>query len=171
MTSHGSWTSATASTRAWISTWKWRPSTATRTVRPCSKPSASARRSACNAARANPRLSPLGCQVQPPRPVVVSCRSLRERAEVRRVRFLVRGRVQGVAFRAFAQREAGRLGITGFIRNRDDGAVEGEAQGTEVQLAEFERWLGSGPQWARVDRVEAEDLAAVAAESAFEVRR
>ena len=42
----------------------------------------------------------------------------------------VRGRVQGVGFRCFAQETAESLGLTGWVRNREDGAVEAEAQGT-----------------------------------------
>ena len=72
-------------------------------------------------------------------------------------RFIVRGRVQGVMFRAGAVDEAERLGVTGRIWNRDDGAVEAEAAGTAEQLAAFERWLHHGPKHARVESVEVED--------------
>ena len=73
-------------------------------------------------------------------------------------RFVVRGRVQGVMFRATAVDEATRLGVRGRIWNRDDGAVEAEAEGTPDQLAAFERWLHRGPPHASVEAVEAEDL-------------
>lgn len=73
-------------------------------------------------------------------------------------RFVVRGRVQGVMFRATAADEAARLGVSGRIWNRDDGAVEAEAVGSAEQLAAFERWLHRGPSHARVESVDAEDL-------------
>ena len=73
-------------------------------------------------------------------------------------RFVVRGRVQGVMFRATAVDQATRLGVRGRIWNRDDGAVEAEAQGSPDQLAAFERWLRRGPPHARVESVDAEDL-------------
>ena len=75
-----------------------------------------------------------------------------------RRRFVVRGRVQAVMFRATAADEARRLGIDGRIWNRDDGAVEAEAEGDPERLAEFERWLHRGPPHARVESVHAEDL-------------
>ena len=50
-------------------------------------------------------------------------------------RFLVRGRVQGVGFRWFVEREAHLLGIAGWVRNNHDGSVEVLAQGTRDQLA------------------------------------
>ncbi|HEX6814013.1 MAG TPA: acylphosphatase, partial [Planctomycetota bacterium] len=46
---------------------------------------------------------------------------------MRRVRFVVVGRVQGVAFRACTQKAAQQFGIVGFVQNRADGAVEGQA--------------------------------------------
>ena len=73
-------------------------------------------------------------------------------------RFIVRGRVQGVMFRVSAAAEAERLGVSGRIWNRDDGAVEAEASGGAEQLAAFERWLHHGPSHGRVGSVDAEDL-------------
>ena len=63
--------------------------------------------------------------------------------------------MQGVGFRAETLRAARRLGLSGWVRNRDDGAVEAEAQGPEPAVAEFAHWIASGPSWARVERVEA----------------
>lgn len=68
-------------------------------------------------------------------------------------RFRVEGRVQGVGFRWSAVGEARRLGITGWVRNRDDGAVEGEVQGDPAALEAFRHWLERGPPAARVDAV------------------
>lgn len=69
-------------------------------------------------------------------------------------RFLVRGRVQGVGFRWFVEREAHTLGVAGWVRNNADGAVEVMAQGTSEQLAALRGRLQQGPRAARVDHVE-----------------
>jgi acylphosphatase len=66
----------------------------------------------------------------------------------------VRGRVQGVGFRYSAVREAGRLGVKGWVRNAVNGDVEIWAEGSAGQLEVFSRWLRRGPQFARVDAVE-----------------
>lgn len=71
-------------------------------------------------------------------------------------RFVVKGRVQGVGFRWWTAREAGRWGIVGTVRNRSDGAVEVEATGHETAMAGFAAALEHGPPPARVDAVEAE---------------
>jgi acylphosphatase len=69
-------------------------------------------------------------------------------------RFLVRGRVQGVGFRWFVEREARLLGVAGWVRNNADGAVEVLAQGTREQLAGLRTRLQQGPRAARVDDVD-----------------
>jgi acylphosphatase len=69
-------------------------------------------------------------------------------------RFLVRGRVQGVGFRWFVEREAHILGIAGWVRNNHDGSVEVQAQGTRDQLMGLRSRLREGPRAARVDAVE-----------------
>ena len=74
-------------------------------------------------------------------------------------RFIVRGRVQGVNFRATAAEQARRLGLHGRIWNREDGAVEAEADGSPDALERFEAWLRRGPSYASVESVEAEPLA------------
>lgn len=69
-------------------------------------------------------------------------------------RYLVRGRVQGVGYRYFVLRLAEGMGVTGFARNRSDGAVEVVAEAPEELLADFEQRLGEGPAFARVEGVE-----------------
>jgi acylphosphatase len=73
--------------------------------------------------------------------------------EVAARRFVVRGRVQGVGFRWFVEREAHILGIAGWVRNNHDGSVEVLAQGTHDQLAGLLSRLRQGPRAARVDDV------------------
>lgn len=52
-------------------------------------------------------------------------------------RFKVHGRVQGVFFRKFTQKEALSLGLVGFVRNADDGTVEGDAQGSNEKIEQL----------------------------------
>jgi acylphosphatase len=73
---------------------------------------------------------------------------------LKQVHLVVRGRVQGVFFRASAQREARRLGLTGWVKNRPDGPVELFAEGEEDELKELIAWANRGPSAARVDRVD-----------------
>lgn len=72
---------------------------------------------------------------------------------MKRLRAYVHGIVQGVGFRAFAQSEALRLGLKGYVRNCADGSVEVVAEGSEEQLEAFLRRLRIGPAGARVDMV------------------
>jgi acylphosphatase len=80
------------------------------------------------------------------------------------LRYRVRGRVQGVFFRAGTRDEALRLGLTGWVRNAGNGDVEILACGAEAGLTDLERWLWQGPPAARVEAVErlaAQELAPV----------
>lgn len=79
--------------------------------------------------------------------------SSREKADLAR-RFIVRGRVQGVGFRWFVEREAHILGIAGWVRNNADGSVEVLGQGSRDQLLGLRSRLRQGPRAARVDDVE-----------------
>ena len=72
----------------------------------------------------------------------------------KRLQVIVRGRVQGVFFRASTQREARRLGLTGWVSNRRDGAVEVVAEGGEDELRELLAYCNRGPSAARVDKVD-----------------
>jgi acylphosphatase len=74
-------------------------------------------------------------------------------------RWYVRGRVQGVGYRAFAQRSAHALGLTGYARNLDDGRVEVYAAGPSEKLAELTPLLHRGPRWADVRGVEEQEAA------------
>lgn len=73
---------------------------------------------------------------------------------LKQVHLTVKGRVQGVFFRASTQREAKRLGLTGWVRNRPDGAVEMCVEGEEDSLKEMIAWAHRGPSAARVDKVD-----------------
>lgn len=84
-------------------------------------------------------------------------------------RFLVRGRVQGVGFRWFVEREAQMLSIAGWVRNNADGTVEVLAQGTSHQLSGLHSRLRQGPRAARVDSVEVSDVRPSANLSSFRI--
>jgi acylphosphatase len=74
---------------------------------------------------------------------------------VKRVRVLVRGRVQGVFFRAEARERAESFGGAGWIRNTGDGSVEAVFEGPDEQVDSLVEWCRRGPAGARVDEVEA----------------
>ena len=75
-------------------------------------------------------------------------------ASLTRRRFVVSGRVQGVGFRWLARHWAGKLGLSGWARNREDGCVEAEVEGSAQAVAEFDRQLHLGPAGSHVDAVE-----------------
>lgn len=71
----------------------------------------------------------------------------------------VRGRVQGVGYRDSCAREAEKLHLSGWVRNRLDGSVEVLLQGPPERLARLVEWLHQGPPAARVDEVSVTPLA------------
>jgi len=83
-------------------------------------------------------------------------------------RWLVRGNVQGVGFRYFAQKTASLLGLTGYTRNLDDGRVEVYAVGPKEKLDEMAGHLRMGPRWSDVRGVDEEE-ATVHRYSSFEI--
>lgn len=84
-------------------------------------------------------------------------------------RFLVRGRVQGVGFRWFVEREAHILGIAGWVRNKADSSVEVLAMGTREQLSGLRSRLREGPRAARVDDVEESEANPVSGLTTFRI--
>lgn len=85
--------------------------------------------------------------------------------------FLVKGRVQGVGFRWFVQREAYQLGLRGWVRNTADGDVEVLAAGSEEQLRKLYASLKRGSRGSRVDGIEQHPRTDAEAENlqAFEI--
>ena len=82
-------------------------------------------------------------------------------------RYLVSGLVQGVGFRHAMRREAQRLGLHGWVRNRADGTVEAVAVGADGWLDALQRWAHHGPPAAQVDTVE---VTALSSEALAEVQ-
>jgi len=72
--------------------------------------------------------------------------------------YLVKGRVQGVGFRWFVQREAAELGLRGWVRNTIEGHVEVVAEGEEAELRELRSAVEKGSRGSRVDAVVRHEL-------------
>lgn len=72
----------------------------------------------------------------------------------KRIQLVIRGRVQGVYYRATAQREARQHGLTGWVKNRPDGSVEMVVEGEEDHVKDFLAWAQQGPTTSRVDTVD-----------------
>ena len=70
------------------------------------------------------------------------------------LRLIIRGRVQGVGYRAWTVDQARRLGLRGWVRNRTDGGVEALAIGDAATLETFATLCARGPRFARVDNVD-----------------
>lgn len=85
-------------------------------------------------------------------------------------RYFVRGRVQGVGFRWFVERQANSIGVKGYTANLDDGRVEVYAIGTKAQLDQLSGYLWKGPAMAEVRGVE-EQEAAIEKVSGFRISR
>ena len=75
------------------------------------------------------------------------------------VHFLIQGRVQGVGFRWYVQREAGLRDLRGWVRKTEEGEVEVMASGSPETLAELRASLRRGPRGSRVDRLVEHQLA------------
>ena len=86
-------------------------------------------------------------------------------------KFLIKGEVQGVGYRFFAQRAAARHQIVGYVRNCPDGSVEAWAEGPATNVEAFKQDLATGPQWAVVDQVEEINLEPTGRYSAFRIER
>ena len=83
---------------------------------------------------------------------------------------VVEGRVQGVGYRDFAQRQAERLGLAGFVMNLSDGRVRARAEGPREVIQEFVRALEKGPLLSRVSAVNVRWVPATGRFGGFDVR-
>jgi acylphosphatase len=88
---------------------------------------------------------------------------------VERLHAVVRGDVQGVGFRYFVQRRAHQFGLSGWVRNNDDGTVELVAEGSRDALEKLKQAVEDGPRAARVDRVDADWSEATGTLGAFDL--
>ena len=83
---------------------------------------------------------------------------------------IVKGRVQGVYFRAYTQKQAVKLGVNGFVRNLANGDVEIVASGEQAALQQLVGWCHKGPMLAKVSAVVVNPYLAGESFIAFEVR-
>jgi acylphosphatase len=90
---------------------------------------------------------------------------------MQRLHVVVRGRVQGVYFRASTQEAAWRLGLCGWVRNCPDGSVELVAEGPLERLEQLLEWCRCGPPAAQVEAVESTVSSASGEFGDFSVRR
>jgi acylphosphatase len=90
--------------------------------------------------------------------------------EKSRVHLKVRGRVQGVFFRASTEHEASRLGLKGWVKNCPDGSVEIVAEGEDSTLDELIHWCRKGPSRAQVIQVDQEKSDYLGEFENFEIR-
>ena len=88
-----------------------------------------------------------------------------------RVRLLISGKVQGVWYRQSTLNKAHEVGVTGTVKNLDDGRVEAEIQGSEAQVQSMINWCHTGPEHARVDHIDVEDLHLAHNETSFLIMR
>jgi acylphosphatase len=74
------------------------------------------------------------------------------------IKIKVYGKVQGVFFRKYTRLQADKLGIKGYVRNEDDGTVFIIACGEKEPLSKFREWCSHGPEYARVDKLDVEEI-------------
>ena len=89
--------------------------------------------------------------------------------ETRRIRLIIRGRVQGVWYRGSAQEVARELALTGWVRNLGDGSVELVAEGKSAALETLKAWCKEGPPAARVHEISEEEMTPCGEPATFEV--
>lgn len=77
---------------------------------------------------------------------------------IKSVKINIYGKVQGVGFRYCALQKANELGITGFVKNRNDGSVYIEADGEHEIIEEFVLWCRQGPACSRVNDIKVVDI-------------
>jgi acylphosphatase len=88
-----------------------------------------------------------------------------------RAHVIVRGRVQGVYFRASTLYEAQNLGLAGWVRNCADGSVEAVGEGDKVKVEQWIAWCRRGPAHARVEDLEIRWLPYTGEFQAFRIKR
>ena len=91
--------------------------------------------------------------------------------ELVRLKTIVEGRVQGVGFRYFTQRQAAQLGLVGWVRNRWEGTVEVIVEGPQEDLEKLLRTISRGPSAGTTQNVKFDFQAATGEFSSFQIRR
>ncbi len=88
----------------------------------------------------------------------------------KRVLVTIEGEVQGVGYRAACRREAARLGVRGWVRNRMDGAVEAQFEGEARSVDALVAWCRHGPPAAEVHAVRVTEAAGAPPQASFTIR-
>ncbi|MBN1603467.1 MAG: acylphosphatase [Chitinispirillaceae bacterium] len=88
---------------------------------------------------------------------------------MKRYAYTVTGIVQGVGFRYFTRNTADRLHLTGWVRNAEDGSVEGEVQGDDAVCRSFFERLRSGPSYALIEDVVTSECPSLQNERGFSI--
>jgi acylphosphatase len=91
--------------------------------------------------------------------------------EMKRVHIWIKGRVQGVGFRAHVEYHAGLIGVTGWVRNVGYDTVEAVAEGTPAQVEQFIEKVKQGSRSSRVDESRVEDESVTGEFVGFGVKR
>jgi acylphosphatase len=86
-------------------------------------------------------------------------------------KFLIRGDVQGVGYRFFAQRAAARHQVSGYVKNMPDGSVEALVEGPASSVEGFKNDLATGPRFSLVEQVEEINLEPTGIYSSFRIER
>ena len=86
-----------------------------------------------------------------------------------RVNILITGRVQGVFYRVWCKKQAGKLGVCGWAKNLDDGRVEVVAEGEKSKLMELIKLIKEGPKLAKVEGVDVNWEKATGEFTSFEI--
>ncbi|MDE2700249.1 MAG: acylphosphatase [Gemmatimonadota bacterium] len=88
---------------------------------------------------------------------------------IKRVRVIISGRVQGVGFRYFTQREGERFGLVGWVKNLPNGDVEAEAEGDEARVDAFVEAIRRGPPASRILNYQINEIPANHRDVAFDI--
>jgi len=83
--------------------------------------------------------------------------------------FIIRGDVQGVGFRYFTQKNASLYGINGWVRNKIDGTVEIDAEGSETNMTEFIKAVERGNRYSLVESINTEKLSGMEYYKSFHI--
>jgi acylphosphatase len=89
---------------------------------------------------------------------------------VKSIHVIVEGKVQGVCFRDYTERQARQLNLSGWVRNKRDGSVEATLSGADNDLASMLEWLKQGSPMSRVDNIRTRETISEDHYTTFEVR-
>jgi acylphosphatase len=85
-------------------------------------------------------------------------------------RYIIKGRVQGVGFRYFVYRKALQLSVKGYVKNLPNGDVEIEAEASERNIEEFEKYLWKGPVLSNVVEIKITEIPTTSYYLSFDIK-